>query len=79
MDGFKLGKYRHFKGGLYEAIGLGKHSETMEEVVVYRPLNPSSKLGECSFWVRPKALFLDDAMLDGRIVKRFEYLGTNLD
>lgn len=67
----KLGKYRHFKGGEYEVIGLARHSETQEEFVVYRPLYTDSGL-----WVRPKAMFLESVIIDGREVPRFEYLGN---
>jgi len=53
MPDLKLGKYQHYKGKFYEVIGLAKHSETMEELVVYRAL-----YGENSLWVRPKKCFL---------------------
>ena len=49
----KLGKYKHFKGAIYELIGVGKHSETMEEMVFYK------KLVDDTFWVRPKTMFED--------------------
>ena len=61
------GKYRHFKGGEYEVLGFGKHSETLEEFVVYKPL-----YGEGGIWVRPKEMFFDDKDVDGKKVKRFE-------
>ena len=48
------GKYRHFKGNNYEVVGVAKHSETLEEMVVYRPL-----YGEGGLWVRPKEMFLE--------------------
>jgi hypothetical protein len=48
----KLGIYEHYKGNRYEVIGLAKHSETMEELVVYRAL-----YGEHGLWVRPRAMF----------------------
>ena len=50
----KLGKYRHFKGMEYEVVGVARHSETLEEMVVYRAL-----YGEGSLWVRPLSMFLE--------------------
>ena len=64
------GRYRHFKGGLYEVLGLAKHSETEEPFVVYRAL-----YGDGGLWVRPRALFLESATVNGAPVPRFEYLG----
>ncbi len=58
------GTYRHFKGGLYEVIGVAKHSETEEELVVYR--NAAGDL-----WVRPLAMFTGTTMVDGEEVPRF--------
>ncbi len=60
------GTYRHFKGGMYEVLGVARHSETEEELVVYRPL-----YGERGLWVRPRALFLDEVTRDGVRVPRF--------
>ena len=61
------GKYRHFKGGLYEVVGIALHSETQEEMVVYRPL-----YGEGRLWVRPLNLFMDTVLLNGVTAPRFE-------
>lgn len=68
----KKGIYKHFKGGKYRVIGVGKHSETLEDYVVYEALykNEMSKL-----WVRPLELFADYKEVDGKKVKRFDYLG----
>lgn len=63
----KSGLYRHYKGKHYEVIGVAKHSETGEELVVYRPL-----YGERGLWVRPLAMFIET--LPGG-AKRFEYCG----
>jgi len=66
------GRYRHFKGGEYEVVGLARHSETLEELVVYWMLKPS-EFGEKSLWVRPLAMFTEGVELpDGRRAPRFE-------
>ncbi|MBI2050739.1 MAG: DUF1653 domain-containing protein [Parcubacteria group bacterium] len=66
-----LGIYRHYKGGEYRVIGPAKHSETLEDLVVYEALynNTASRL-----WVRPLAMFMGEVEVDGRNVKRFEYI-----
>ena len=71
----KLGRYKHYKGGEYEVIGVGRHSETLEEVVVYKALYDSKEFGKNSLWVRPKSMFESDVEVNGKIMKRFEYLG----
>jgi hypothetical protein len=65
----KLGKYQHYKGNYYEVIGVAKHSETLEELVVYRAL-----YGEGGLWVRPLVMFIEQVEVDGKTVPRFEYL-----
>ena len=64
------GLYRHYKGNRYEVVGVARHSETEEALVVYRAL-----YGERGLWVRPLAMFTECVMHEGRNVKRFEYLG----
>ena len=66
----KPGKYRHFKGNEYEVIGTAKHSETMEEMVVYRAL-----YGEFGLWVRPASMWEETVERDGKIYQRFTYIG----
>ncbi len=61
------GKYHHYKGGLYEVLGVARHSETEEELVVYRPL-----YGEGGLWVRPKSMFLEFVLIDGVTLPRFQ-------
>ncbi len=61
------GKYRHYKGGEYEVFFVARHSETEEEVVVYRTL-----YGDFSYWVRPLAMFLENVEIDGILQPRFE-------
>ena len=60
------GRYRHYKGNEYEVVGDATHSETGELLVVYRPL-----YGSRGLWVRPKAMFEDVVVVDGRSVPRF--------
>ncbi len=64
----KIGKkYRHFKGKEYLVMHIAKHSETLEELVVYQAL-----YGEMGVWVRPLDMFLEQVEVDGQIVNRFE-------
>ncbi|MBO5409419.1 MAG: DUF1653 domain-containing protein [Clostridia bacterium] len=65
----KLGKYRHFKGNEYEALYIAKHSETLEDMVVYRAL-----YGEFGVWVRPLSMWNETVIHEGREVKRFTYI-----
>ena len=66
----KTGKYRHFKGNEYEVLYVAKHSETLEETVVYRAL-----YGDGGVWVRPAAMWEEEIERDGKKLKRFEYIG----
>ncbi|NQU83767.1 MAG: DUF1653 domain-containing protein [Parcubacteria group bacterium] len=75
MEDLKIGKYRHFKGGMYEVVGVAHHSETLEELVVYRALYKSEEFGENALWVRPKEMFLEIINRDGKDIPRFEYVG----
>jgi hypothetical protein len=77
MTGVKIGKYRHFKGNMYEVIGVARHSETLEELVVYKALWDSPEYGKGALWVRPKAMFLETVKRDGKEMKRFEFLGED--
>lgn len=61
------GRYRHFKGGIYDVVGIARHSETEEDLVVYR--SPAGDL-----WVRPRAMFLEKTVADGVEVPRFTLL-----
>ena len=65
------GKYRHFKGGLYEVVGMAKHSETLEEMVVYRAL-----YGQGELWVRPAAMWLEEVDREDYHGPRFIFLDT---
>lgn len=63
------GRYRHYKGNEYEVIGMARHSETHEWMVVYKPL-----YGEGGLWVRPAAMFAEDVIIDGKPQPRFARL-----
>ena len=65
----KKGRYRHFKGMEYEVLCLAKHSETLEDVVVYRAL-----YGEGGVWVRPASMFLETVEREGKTFPRFTYI-----
>ena len=60
------GRYRHYKGKYYEVVGVARHSESTEPMVVYRPLYSDS-----GWWVRPHAMFFETAEFDGRMQPRF--------
>ena len=64
------GRYRHFKGGVYDLVDIARHSETREEFVVYR-----SASGE--LWVRPRSMFFENVEVDGGTVARFERMGDS--
>ena len=66
----QFGKYKHYKGNLYEVIGVAHHSETLEDMVVYRAL-----YNDFDLWVRPLSMFLENVEINGVIMPRFEYLG----
>jgi hypothetical protein len=66
-----LGKYRHYKGKLYEVLGVVIHSETYEELVLYTALDGSQEYPKGTLWVRPKAMFFEDILVDGIKVTRF--------
>lgn len=60
------GRYRHYKGNDYEVIAVVRHSETLEPLVLYRPL-----YGDLGLWVRPYAMFVENVQVEGRAVRRF--------
>lgn len=72
MSKLKIGKHQHSKtGNFYKVIGLAKHSETLEDLVVYECLydNPKSKL-----WVRPLKMFTEEIELNGKKLPRFKFV-----
>jgi len=68
----KKGKYRHFKGKYYEVIGVGRHSETLEEIVIYYDEKKD-------LWARPATMFAEEIENNGKRVKRFEFIGNVRD
>jgi len=66
MAGITTGRYRHYKGNEYSVLGVARHSETLEELVVYR-----QEYGDRGLWVRPAAMFVETVEADGRTVPRF--------
>ncbi len=66
----QLGKYRHYKGGLYEVIQLACHTETLEWYVVYQSLE-RQKQKLPSIWIRPYTMFIEELNIGGKVVKRF--------
>ena len=70
VESIPPGKYRHFKGKEYEVIGIARHSETEEAMVVYRPL-----YADHGMWVRPASMWNEEVERDGKTVRRFERIG----
>jgi len=69
MTDLKKGKYQHYKGPLYEVLDVARHSETEEEMVVYKTL-----YGDFSLWVRPLKMFMEEVEYEGKKLKRFKYI-----
>jgi hypothetical protein len=72
------GIYEHYKGNLYRTIGTVRHSETREELVLYRALYNSPEFGRNALWVRPQQMFLENVVIDGVSVPRFKYIARTL-
>jgi hypothetical protein len=70
----RIGKYKHYKGNLYEVLGVAKHSETLEELVVYKALYQPE--GE-NLWVRPLAMFTESVEINGTTVERFAFIAAD--
>jgi len=68
----ELGYYRHFKGNLYEVIAIAKHSETQEEMVVYK-----SSLNEKEFWIRPLSMWKEVVVHNEKTLPRFEKINES--
>ena len=72
IEAIKPGRYSHFKGGEYEVLFTAKHSETLEDMVIYRKL-----YGDSSCWVRPASMWNETVEYEGKKVKRFEFITQN--
>ena len=70
MESIKPGRYRHFTGKEYAVLGVARHSETDEELVVYRAL-----YGDFGLWVRPVSMWNEAVERDGKTFRRFTYIG----
>ena len=68
----KEGVYQHYSGKQYEVLGVGRHSESLEEVVIYRALYAPYDL-----WVRPLGMFLEEVVIDGKVILRFTFVKSN--
>ena len=71
MQSILPGVYRHYKGNRYQLLYLAKHSETLEDMVVYQAL-----YGEYGIWVRPASMWNETVDYQGKQVKRFTYIET---
>jgi hypothetical protein len=71
---FKTGIYEHYKGKKYEVLGIARHSETLEELVMYKALYKSEEFGENALWARPKKMFFENVNIDGKEIPRFKYI-----
>jgi hypothetical protein len=71
MSDLPLGLYQHYKGNFYQVIGLCRHSETEEKLVVYQAL-----YGDYGLWVRPLNLFLETVEINGQVLPRFKFIKT---
>jgi cyclomaltodextrinase / maltogenic alpha-amylase / neopullulanase len=73
MNKIRTGIYRHYKGANYRVVGIARHSETLEELVVYESLEKGG------LWVRPLQMFLENVIVDGKDVSRFMFTGESLN
>ncbi|MCX6789208.1 MAG: DUF1653 domain-containing protein [Candidatus Gribaldobacteria bacterium] len=74
MAEIKLGKYQNYKGNFYEVLGVAKHTETMEDFVVYKSLYDSPEFPIGSIWLRPKEMFFGQVEVNGQKVPRFKFM-----
>jgi hypothetical protein len=72
MPSIKKGKYRHYKGNYYKVINIARHSENLEEMVIYQAL-----YGDFGLWVRPLQMFLSNVEVNGKVEKRFAFISDN--
>lgn len=74
-DPVPCGKYQHYKNKkIYEVIGNARHSETLEEMVIYKALYQCDQFGNNAIWVRPKKMFIEHVIYDGKQIPRFQVI-----
>jgi hypothetical protein len=71
MAPIQPGRYRHYKGNEYTVLGVARHSETLEEHVIYR-----QEYGDNGLWVRPAVMFAETVVFEGKAIPRFAFLGA---
>ena len=69
-----IGRYQHYKGKFYQVIGVARHSETLEEMVVYQGEYNDPEFGNNPIWVRPKQDFLATVEVNGQQIPRFRFM-----
>jgi hypothetical protein len=74
LPSISIGRYRHYKGGEYEVVGVARHSETLEPMVVYRPL-----YNQTGLWVRPYTMFFEQVDINGQLQPRFALIDDNIN
>jgi hypothetical protein len=74
MEKIKIGKYQHYKGKFYNVIGVARHSETLEKLVVYIALYKSEEFGENALWVRPLSMFTEEIEINDKKIPRFNFI-----
>lgn len=76
MEEIKPGIYQHYKGKQYRVLGTGFHSESLEKLVFYQAMYESDDFGKDVMWARPIQMFLEEVMVDGKLVPRFTFLSN---
>ncbi|MDE1850930.1 MAG: DUF1653 domain-containing protein [Candidatus Micrarchaeota archaeon] len=74
MAAIKKGICEHYKGKRYRVLGVARHSETLDELVVYKALYKSKEFGSNAIWVRPTKMFAEKVRVNGKVVPRFKFL-----
>lgn len=77
LQNLSKGIYKHYKGNFYQVIGVAKHSETLEELVVYKPIYNHDHAKPEQLWVRPLKMFTETININGTTVCRFEPVKVN--
>jgi hypothetical protein len=75
----KKGIYKHYRGDLYEVVGVANHSETLEPMVIYKALYHSDEFGTNALWARPYSMFLETVVIEGVEQPRFQFVSTDTE